>query len=407
MMENNEKDDTSNPVQPPENIQNSEVQPISSAQPQSTEEEIKSFKNLIKEVHEKNICGSCGGCVSFCSAHELKAIEMGPEGKPIFANEDNCLKCGICYFICPQINIFDEELKENHNWKPPVGSFQRVAIARSTDEEIRKLATDGGVVTGLLLYLLEHKIIDGAIVSKKTSPFSREPLIATTKEDLLAAAGSRFSDLSHVEELGKYTTYSPTLQGLKGIRNVDLARIAVVGTPCQIHTIRKMQTLGVLPSHIVKFTIGLFCMENFSFDELARKKLEEEMNHNMDDIVKMNIKEDLIIDLKDGKQVHIPFEDIDKLVRPACLACTDFANDFADLSVGGLGALDGYTTTMLRTGVAVKRYGEAVEAGYIEEHKIVNRKELQIEKTKTLAKIINFAERKRQRGLKTLENLLK
>ena len=39
----------------------------------------KSFDDLIKEVHERGICGECGGCVSFCSAHEMQAIEM-PKG---------------------------------------------------------------------------------------------------------------------------------------------------------------------------------------------------------------------------------------------------------------------------------------------------------------------------------------
>jgi coenzyme F420 hydrogenase subunit beta len=230
-------------------------------------------------------------------------------------------------------------------------------------------------------------------------------MIASSREDLLAAAGSRFAELSHVEELGKYTTYSQTLHGLKGLKNMDLTRIAVVGTPCQIHTIRKMQILNVLPSHVVKFTIGLFCMENFSFDELARQKLEEEMNINLNDIVKINIKEDLIIDLKDGRRVNIPFEDIDKLVRPACMVCTDFANDFADISVGGLGAPDGYTTTMLRTDIGLKRYEEAIERGYIEEYQMDSTKELQTKKTKTIDKIINFAEKKRKRALDTIENL--
>jgi NAD-dependent dihydropyrimidine dehydrogenase PreA subunit len=110
----------------------------------SSEEDIKTFKSLISEVHEKNLCGGCGGCVSFCSAHELKAIEMGGDGKPIFTNEDNCLKCGICYVICPQIGIFDDELKEKYDWKPPLGDFQRIPVARATQNEIRNLATDGG-----------------------------------------------------------------------------------------------------------------------------------------------------------------------------------------------------------------------------------------------------------------------
>ena len=133
--------------------------------------------------------------------------------------------------------------------------------------------------------------------------------------------------------------------------------------------------------------------------------MEEEKNLKLDNIIKMNIKEDLIIDLKGGERVHITFEDLDTLVRPACLACTDFANDFADISVGGLGSPDGYTTTVLRTDLGLKRYGEAVEVGFIEEFIPENRKEHQIEKTKTLAKIIGFADRKRQRGLATLKSI--
>jgi len=53
----------------------------------------------------------------------------------------------------------------------------------------------------------------------------------------------------------------------------------------------------------------------------------------------------------------------------------------------------------------MKRFREAIERGYIEEHEITGPKQRQIEKTKILASIINFAQRKRQRGLLTLDNL--
>ena len=55
----------------------------------------KSFEDLQKEVHDKGICGECGGCVSFCSAAELKAIEMSESGPPVYSNEENCLHCRI------------------------------------------------------------------------------------------------------------------------------------------------------------------------------------------------------------------------------------------------------------------------------------------------------------------------
>ena len=53
------------------------------------EEEIKSFKDLIIEVQEKGLCGSCGGCVSFCSAGEFNALKINDEGNPEFVDEDN------------------------------------------------------------------------------------------------------------------------------------------------------------------------------------------------------------------------------------------------------------------------------------------------------------------------------
>ena len=368
------------------------------------DEKINTFKNLIAEVHEKNLCGSCGGCVSFCSAHEIRAIEMGENGIPVFVDEDHCLECGICYFICPQIRVIDDELRHRWNWRPPIGNFHEVHIAQAADSKIREMATDGGVVTALLHYMLDHKVIDGAIVSKETgNPFEREPIIATNIEELLSAAGSTFSDLAHVNKLGKYNTYSPSLYALKKLKNADLTRIAMVGTPCQIHTIRKMQILRILPSHIVKFAIGLFCWENFAFDQKGRKSFEKQAGINLEDVKKMNIKEELIFTLTNGTSVQVPFDAIEPLVRPACIACTDFANDFADISVGGLGSPDGFTTSILRTDIGTHMFEGAVDSGYIQLKSVKN---WNIQRTKTLSGIINFAERKRLRGLQRLNELL-
>jgi len=77
----------------------------------------KSFDDLKKEIHDNGLCGECGGCVSFCSASEIKAIKMANNGPPVYENEDNCLKCGICYLVCPQTWVLNEELNEKFNYK--------------------------------------------------------------------------------------------------------------------------------------------------------------------------------------------------------------------------------------------------------------------------------------------------
>ncbi len=360
-------------------------------------EDAKTFKDLVKEVHQTGLCGSCGGCVSFCTAGDLSAIGFGSDGKPEFIDEDSCLECGICYLICPQIDILDPELRKEYSWKPLFGSYKRIVSARSTDSDILSVCTDGGVVSAILHCLLELKIINGAVVSKKTSQFTRKPIIATSYEDILDAAGSRFTGITGVEELSKFSTYSPTMIAVREIANMDLLKITVVGTPCQVHTLRKMESLNVVPSHIVKSVLGLFCLESFAFDALKLKEVEEVLGVRMEEIEKLNLKEDLILELRNGKTVHVDLKRLHGFVRSACLACSDFANDFADISFGGLGSPKGWTTVIIRTDLGESMYQEALRHGYIKE---LNEDDEEFNGVLTkdcLLKITRFAQLKQKR----------
>ncbi len=364
-----------------------------------SDEEIKSFKDLITEVQEKGICGKCGGCVSFCSAEELNALAIAEDGSPRFIDEERCLKCGICYLICPQIKALNNELKEQLGWKAPIGSYRKLTSARTTDREVRNACTDGGVVTSLLIYALNKNLIQGAIVSKKIGPFLRQPMLVTQPEELIDAAGSHFDKTLHLEEIGgKYSTYSPVIREIESIGTDFLKSVALVGTPCQIYSLRKMQLLNVIPADIITLTIGLFCMENFSFDENARIKLEKKLKIELKNVKKLNIKDDVIVTLEKGEIVHLPFEVVDEIARPACFACPDFANDFADISVGGLGSPDGYTTTVVRSSIGEKIYNGARQKKYIEELSYRNKEDLSIHKTEIMAKIVSFSRRKKERA---------
>ncbi len=360
----------------------------------------KSFEDLIKEVHEPGICGECGGCVSFCSASEIKAIEMSESGPPRYYNKDNCLHCGICYLVCPQTHVLDEELNKRYDYKVSIGNWKKITSSQAISEDIRKKATDGGVVTAILSYLIDRNLINGAIVSKREGPFNREPYFATTKEELLEAAGSHF-DLSHgVVELEDYNSFVPTITKLKKVVGSDMMNVAVVGTPCQIMSIRKMQELSILPAHIVKYTLGLFCNLNFTFKDEARKNMEEKFKFSFDEVENMNIREDLILDLK-NRSIHIDFEDLDEFVRSACYACRDFSNVYADISFGGLGSPEGYTTAVIRTKNGEQIYNNALKDGYIKEPVDLN---TSVKKSEMLAKVISFGKRKFERYKKALKN---
>lgn len=212
---------------------------------------------------------------------------------PGFADEEKCLRCGICYMICPNTHDLDNELKGKFGWKPPIGQVRKLSSSRTTDPVVGKRCTDGGVVSSLLLYLLDKGMIDATLVSKNTGPFQTTPLLANTREDIISGTGSHFHESSQVVELGiRYSTYSAAMFALRELRQRSLDRIAMVGTPCQINTVRKMQVLGVISSDVIKYCLGLFCTENLSFDEVQLRRLEKECSFKLTQVAKPNVKEE-------------------------------------------------------------------------------------------------------------------
>ncbi len=332
--------------------------------------EIKTFDHLIAEVHRKGLCHQCGGCVTFCTAMGYDALEFSETGRPRYRDRDKCIKCGICYLICPALGSLKQEVRDKLKWEEPMGRVRRVAVVRARDEEIRKVATDGGAVTAILAHLFDSGEIDGAAVTRQVGPFKRQPWLATSREDVLQSAGSNF-DRSHAGSISlytqDYTTYSPTLKTIGPMVERGLERVALVGTPCQVSSVRRMEVLGAVPSDPIYCMLGLFCSGNYIFGDARRRKIEAFGNFKWSDVVKVNIKDHLILTLASGDVRTIPLAELDFIKRFACRFCIDYAAWYADLSFGGIGAEDGWTTVVVRTSLGEKILKEALDT-VLEEH---------------------------------------
>jgi coenzyme F420 hydrogenase subunit beta len=161
-----------------------------------------------------------------------------------------------------------------------------------------------------------------------------------------------------------------------------------------------MQLLKVIPSDVIKYCFGLFCMENFSFNDLQIGPLSKKYGFDLTQVVKVNVKEDFFAYLEDGRVIHIPFEDIDSIARPACMVCPDFSAEFSDISFGGLGSREGYTTVLIRSEKGKWVYREALAAGYIKERKFPSVQKARSDWMRTNAKVLSFSDRKKARALK-------
>jgi coenzyme F420 hydrogenase subunit beta len=363
---------------------------------------MKSFTNLIHDVQKPGLCHRCGGCVTFCSAVNYAALELDPEGKPRYADQNKCIECGLCYTICPEIDELDEETKQRLQWRSPIGRVIETAIARATDLTIRETATDGGVVTALLVHLFKTGRIDGAIVTKQTGSFQREPFLAESETDLRQAAGF-FFDTSHgIKNFSDYYLTYSQFREFNPLIQKGLQRVAFVGTPCQINAVRRMQTLNIIPSDTIKYCLGLFCSGNFVFGEKQQTKIANIGDFQWKDVRKVNIKEDLIVHLNNGDVKKIMLDELEFMKRFACYFCPDYSAEYADVSFGGIGAGEGWTTVIARTPVGRAIVADTRSQKAIEDNRQGNYQEM---RTQALQKVKAWSRRKKDAALKNRKTL--
>jgi coenzyme F420 hydrogenase subunit beta len=129
-----------------------------------------------------------------------------------------------------------------------------------------------------------------------------------------------------------------------------------------------MQTLGVVPSDAVQFCLGLFCSGNFTFGDEQRRQLAEVGRFGWAEVRKINIKENLLVHLKSGDVRTVPLDSLEFMRRHACRYCPDYSAEFADVSFGGIGAEEGWTTVITRTPLGRAALADAAGAGKLEEY---------------------------------------
>jgi coenzyme F420 hydrogenase subunit beta len=317
----------------------------------------KIFAHLLKEVIMPGYCLGCGACVATCP---YDCLEIKNE-KP--ALKKRCELCGICYFQCPL--VYDQKEVEkivfgkNAPPEEPAGIFANVFSVRAKDEVIRNRAQDGGAVTALLVSLLEMNYIDGAIVmGVGNGPWKPLAKVAEDKAEIINCAGSKYS-------------LTPIFLGLKDATDMySKERLAIVGLPCQMKAMRQMRFAPFKNDRIsdsIKLTIGLFCMENYSYEDFFTNFIEKKLGIDPNEITKIDIKKGiLIVSVKDKPSREVSIKELDPFVTQSCRICPDFCAELADISVGSTGSPPGYSTVVLRTPIGIEAFEKVRNANVLE-----------------------------------------
>ena len=204
------------------------------------------------------------------------------------------------------------------------------------------------MVTALLIAALAGGEIDGALVTRPSDdpdePWKGVAHLATTAKEIIDAAGSYYNQTMALAELD--------------LSRYDLPakpRIAVVGTPCEIQGIRAMQSrrwpTGAHRIDSVVLTIALLCTKSFDYQGLMLQLLQRgpRHRHRAGEQGRRHPGPDDRGVPRRGVAVDEPIKNFHGAALKGCDECADFLGRSADLSVGSVGAMDGWSSVLVRT----------------------------------------------------------
>ncbi len=199
----------------------------------------------LARVLRGNLCAGCGGCA--LAAPGKVRMEMAPPGylRPRQLAALSTQENATIEQICPGLGqtVAADGRTDDILWGP----YETMEAGHSTDETLRFTASSGGGLSALLVHLLDTGAIDAVIQTAADSqiPVANTTVISTTREQVLAAAGSRYGP-------------SAPLAGLDGPLNSD-KRYAFVGKPCDVAALRALEAIDPRVRARIPVMLSFFC----------------------------------------------------------------------------------------------------------------------------------------------------
>ena len=327
------------------------------------------WAELKGQVIDTDLCTGCAGCVISCP-HDVIGYNHEQGGyRPFHLEEelgpDDCTHgqkgCTSCTRACPRFGIWEAQADEHlfartREDDEVAGIYQDILLTRASDETVLELGQDGGLVSAILIWAMEHDYIDASLVSYlegDKDSWIAKPGVAANREEILEAAGSRY-------------TYSANTLALDEALEAGHKRLALVGMSCQssVPPVMWSRKIGKIGKPIV-FNLGLLCSKTFDdaiFEELFWAKYRLARS----DIAKMNIKGVFQIWTHDGTYHEVNLKECHAWTRDGCNHCPDFAAEHADISCGGIGENADWTLTIVRTDLGREIINRMIDEGVIE-----------------------------------------
>lgn len=326
----------------------------------------------VDSVVRAGLCMQCGACEAACP-HDIIEIKRDSHWRfhPDIAEDEHCQKqCnGFCVDICPGVN------EDPGLWPTPhydtsdfdqwcSGPLHTVKVGYATDSDLRKQGTSGGAVTAFLLHLLESGKVDGVLLvgPNRTSPYEHDIHIARTREEIIAAWGSKYYPMPIASKFREMARSGE--------------KYAVVLLGCHMRALRLMEQRSKRLRDSIVVRLGLICGYCSGFKAV----LDEASDQGFEDFSEVTR-----VDYRHGKwpgyvRIKSPDRESSTLIYKflerlpfttnyRCMICSDLMNETADLTFGDAWLKEltskkdeGWSIIAVRNAFAAELLGEAVLA---------------------------------------------
>lgn len=342
----------------------------------------RSFEDLKTDVVEKGLCTGCGTCVGVCPHNCLSMGRERMELEPVLIGI--CPGCNICYKACPGKDVplrdlegfvFGTRRTESHQ---DLGVYRILGEGHAANEAVRRAGASGGLVSALLQYCLDSGLVDCALVAgfDDQKPYHTKPYLITSDSKAMEFAQSKYAMVSLNMLLGEVVQ-----SGFK--------KLAVVGCPCHIHGIRKLQMLRLRPDigKAITLVIGLLCGTQFYFEGTRHVLVEGCGLNDLNEVRRIQyrggewpghfVAENSDGDRSEVERHHYVYHMLmPGFQRDRCIMCLDWSSELSDISVGDNWAASreegklflGESCFIVRSEIAEKLIKEAENHGYVNTH---------------------------------------
>ncbi|MFC1997367.1 Coenzyme F420 hydrogenase/dehydrogenase, beta subunit C-terminal domain [Chloroflexota bacterium] len=213
-----------------------------------------------------------------------------------------------------------------------LGQYEACYLGYASNEKVRSRAASGGLVSAILIHLLENEIVQGALISHivvRNSQIMAEPFIARTKQDILNSQSSIYMKV-------------PIMSQFRHLSEIE-GDLAVVALPCELKVLRQYETRNPKLAEKIKLRIALVCARNSTKQLLSKVLIKKEICEN--DVTDMRFRQGhwrghMQIQINDGQEISFPFQDFSIYrnlhfeCEMKCLYCEDPLGEYADITCG-------------------------------------------------------------------------